>query len=59
MKLTQNQNPKVIRIFSSLTTILIATSILNIGAMDTLICQFGHYGPNIDQNVPKSDQNND
>ena len=29
------------------------------GAMDTLICSFGHYGPTIDQKVPKGDQNND
>ena len=38
MKLTQNQNSSVIRIFSSPTTIPIATGILKMGAMDTLIC---------------------
>ena len=38
MKLTQKSKFSVIRIFSSLTTILIATGILKIGAMDTLIC---------------------
>ena len=58
MKLTQKAKSRVISIFSSLTTILIAMGILKIGAMDTLICSFGHYGPKIDQKVPKSYQNN-
>ena len=34
----KNRNLRVIRIFSSLTTILIATGHLKIGALDTLIC---------------------